>query len=158
MSVSKEGTDVLAIDQHQLHVEWLGQAKLFGEYAEQLAHKKGELDVAESKLDVVVAELDRAIRKAPDRYDIVKVSEEAIKKTIVLQERHQKAVDRVNRLRHEAAVIDAMVKALDHRKKALENLVVLWLNEYFAEPRKPRGEVGEEFDMARKRALRRGSK
>jgi hypothetical protein len=162
MSVAKEDADVLEIDRDNLHVEWLRQAKVFGEWAAKLADKKGELDIVESRLDVVVAELDRSIRSHPDRYDIVKVSEDAIKKTILLQEAHQKATARVNRVRHEVAVIDAYVKALDHKKKALENLVVLWMNDYFAEPHVSRGKMtdaaSEKFDMERKRALRHGKK
>lgn len=162
MSVAKEDTDVLDIDRDNLHVEWLKQAKVFGEWCLKLADKKHELDIAESKLDVAIAELDHEIRSHPDRYNIAKVSEPAIKLAIRSHERHQKATNRVNRVRHEVAVIEAYVKALDHKKKALENLVVLWMNDYFAEPNVPRGKMSEptreRFDMERKKAIRHGKR
>lgn len=156
MAVDKEDADVLSIDRDRLDDEWRKQAEVYGKWCLKLADKKAELDIAESKLDVVVAELDYAIRKAPDRYNIAKVSEPAIKLAIRAQEQHQKATARVNRLKHEVATIDAYVRALDHKKKALENLVVLWMHDYFAEPRLPKNdEARERFEMKKRASARR---
>lgn len=154
MAVTKEGIDVLTIDEHQLHVEWINQPRLFGQYAEMLANKRAELDSAKARFDVVVAELDRDIRKMPESYGISKVTESAVEKTVVLQVKHFKALERVNNLKHEVAIVQAMVDALDHRKKALENLVILHCQNYWGEPRLPRGEARDRIDGEVKREVR----
>lgn len=154
MSVAKEEADVLAIDEHRLDEEWVRQPAVFGRYALKLAEKRSELDAAKSRLDVVEAETDRDIRKMPENYGISKITEVVVERTIKIQLPYMRAVDKVNRLKHEVAVVQAYVDALDHKKKALENLVMLWLNSYFAEPRLPKGPARERMNDVVKREVR----
>jgi len=71
-----------------------------------------------------------------------------------MQKSYKVAAKEVLRLRHAADVLQAAVTALDHRKKALENLVYLHGQNYFSEPHARDGDSRETVNAATKRAAR----
>lgn len=123
------------IDLDRLDEEWVNQPASFYEYAIQLADAKLKHANAKSKLDVVTAELDILIRSDPNYYNLDKVTEKALEKVVMIQPSYQKAVKAINESKHTMDVLQAMVDALDHKKKALENLVHLHSMNYFSSPR-----------------------
>lgn len=143
------------IDKDALDEEWVAQPAYFAKYAKRLADKRAEIDAQKAKVDVIEAEIDRDIRKDPAAFGIAKITEDVIKRTIVLQVRHFNALAKLNELKHEAGVLSAVVEALDHRKRSLENLVTLWCQEYWSEPRAPKGAARDMTDKAEKRSIRR---
>lgn len=150
------------IDQHNLDKEWVDQPKYYHEYAIKLADARHKLEEAKGELEVVIAELDNAIRREPEEYDLEKPTEPAIKATIYKQSEYQYALDTVNDAKRDVGIYQAAIDTLDHRKKALENLVRLFLADYFSDPRTHSDdENDEEFDdrineMKKKKARRRG--
>lgn len=153
--MARDDESLLAIDKDRLDEEWVGQPARFLKYAKRLADARASLETSEARLDVVKADLDRRVRTEPELFGISKISEDRIKATIILQDAYQKAVKETIELKHRVDVYKAVVDGLSHRKTALENLVVLYCQEYWAEPRAPKGEAREVMEKAGKRSIRR---
>lgn len=134
-------------DKDALDEEWVRQPELYHSYATQLADARMKLEMRKNKLEVVKAELDKEIREDPSEYGIVKVTEGAIAAIIVVNPRYVKALEKVNDGRHAVDILTAAVNALDHKKKALENLVYLHGQNYFSSPH-AKGMSGDEIDRA----------
>lgn len=146
--------DVLDIDQLHLDKHWVEQPRLYLQHAKLLADARRELDRLKSELELTHAELDKEIRTSPEEYDIEKVSEKAIENCILTQKRYLTANAAVIDAKHAVDVYQAFVSALDHRKRALENLVDLHGQSYFATPRAT-GDNSEAMQEAEQRILRR---
>jgi DNA repair ATPase RecN len=147
----------LDIDLTRLEREWVEQPARYHECAERLADARRLLDEKKLELDVVHAELDHQIRKAPEQFAVPKLTEEVVKQTIVLQSTYQKASRELIDARHEAALAQAACDAMDHRKKALENAVHLFCADYFSAPRAPK-EARERVEEDAKRDVRKRGK
>lgn len=149
-SMSSDDNSFLEIDIHQLEREWAGQPDLYKQYADELADARTQLDELESKLDVVKAQLDRDIRDRPSYYGLpeTKTTEGAIKACVLDHKKHKAAVVAVQDARHRVNILQGAVVALDHRKKALEKLVDLWMGGYYSTPR-VKGETRERFEETR---------
>lgn len=128
----------IKIDEDALDVEWLGQASLLIRYARNAAQARMDLDKAKEALDVVKAELDAAIRKEPDKYKIEKITEAVVGNTIILQPKYKETNERYLKAKYEADIAQGAVNAVNQRKDALENLVRLYGQQYFAGPKMPR--------------------
>lgn len=122
-------------DKDALDEEWVKQPELFHQYAVEHADATLELEELKDTIEVIKAELDKDIRAHPKRYGFQKITDAVVKAAIPEQEEYKKAVRRVNKAKHKVDVLAAGVKALDHKKKALENLVYLHGQNYFSSPR-----------------------
>ncbi len=127
--------DLFVLDQHNLDVEWVRQAKLFYIHAMRLASARQDHELAKSRREVVEAELDRDIRLQPKKFDLEKVTEAAVAKAIVLHDRYQLANVEVIRAKYKVDMLEAAVHGLEHKKKGLEKMVDLFLSNYWAEPK-----------------------
>ena len=146
----------LTIDEFNLDKEWLKQPKLYFEYANQLAFARFQLDQAKAKLELVKAELDRAIRTDPQEYGLAKITETVVASTIVLQLGYMQATQAVIEAKHKVGILDAAVFALDNRRKALENAVTLWVKDYNSRPIASEGAKDKMNEVEKKRARRFG--
>jgi len=129
---------IFTIDLNSLDQEWLYQPKLYFQYASQLADTRRKLEEAKRELDVVDAESDLRIRQKQEDFGIsekVKLTEAMIKNTISLQKEHQDALHKIIVVKHKVDIVQAAVTAFDHRKSALERLVSLHGQSYFASPK-----------------------
>lgn len=146
--------DDLAIDPNALDVEWLEQPKKFFDVAEQAAEAKREVDRAKLALDVTEAELDNDIRTSPQKYGIAKITETALKAAMRLTDKYQKAQTTLTEAQYAKAMLDSATQAWDQRKRALENLVYLHGQSYFAGPSVPR-DINKKYQEAEdKRRIR----
>jgi hypothetical protein len=118
-----------SIDLLRLEEEWATHADRYKEYADMLADARKEAAEASAALDVADALLDKKIRTNPEDFDIdpKKVTEGAIKAKIIVQKKHTAANQAVIDANHRVNILQGAVGALDHRKRALEKLVDLWL-------------------------------
>ncbi len=155
----------LEIDEQSLDLEWLRQPNLYMEYAEQLVEAKMEEADVKNRLEVVTAELDNRVRNDPNLTGSSKVTEAGIKNWIIVQLEYQEALKEHNEVKNKVMLLEAAVKALEHRKKALENLVILLNAKYFAAPKEPRdisrekermSEITKTIKTQRKRTSRKG--
>ncbi len=122
------------ISQDNLDREWLRQPKIFFEASVKLADAKRDLEQRRTAFEIRSAELDAAIRNAPEEYKLVKATEGAIKACILTQPEYIEAKESVEDQKHKCDIFQAAVSALDHRKRALENLVDLFGMQYFSRP------------------------
>jgi hypothetical protein len=146
--------DFFELDQHRLDEEWVNQPRLYFEYAQKLADASKEVEQKKAELDLVYAERDAIVRSCPEEHGIVKVSEAAIKHTIIKSRKYIESQKALQEAEHKKDVLEAAVRALDHRKKALENLVQLFLANYFSSPRSPKGSQEQVQEMERKQAFK----
>lgn len=128
----------IEIDESALDVEWLNQASLMWKYGRHAAHARMEVDKAKEALDIKRAELDGLIRLEPQQYNIEKITEAVVTNTIALQPGFQKVNEKYIEAKYESDMAQAAVRAIDQRKTALENLVRLHGQQYFAGPSVPR--------------------
>lgn len=128
----------ITIDDSALDVEWLEQPKLMLKYSQHAAYTSLERDRLKEKLDLVRAELDAEIRQDPEKFELAKITEGAVSNLILTQSRYKEALEEYLQARYEADVAKGAVNAFDARKTALENLVKLFGQQYFAGPKMPR--------------------
>ena len=128
----------IAIDEQALDVEWLRQATLMRKYSLHAAATKMVVDEAKERLDVGKARLEMAIRSDPEAFGLSKVTESAIHSVLILQDEYQGLTQQFIRAKYEYDVAAAVVRAVDQKKAALENLVKLLGVSYFAGPKAPR--------------------
>lgn len=151
--MSNEYEKDLRIDVDALDVEFAMQPAKYMKWAEKLANARKCLDDVKQNLDVVRAELAHDIRTRSDKYDIDKITVDAVKDAIARAtvETSQVAKEYVEELedlteaQYDVEILQAAVRAMDHRKTALENLVRLHGAQYFAGPSTPR-DLGKEME------------
>lgn len=152
-----EDVDFFSPDLYCLDTEWVKQPKLFFTYASKLAEARKEVEETKAELDVVKAELDKKIRESPESFDIIKLTETALSNTILLQPEYKKVSKKLIDTKYKADIFQAAVTALDHRKSALERLVALQGQNYFATPKAPESHK-EQMAEIEKKAIRRKKK
>jgi hypothetical protein len=128
----------MEIDVLELDEEWNKQATLMLQYTKHAAECRKKMDKSKEDLDVTRASLDQAIRKKPEHFKIEKITEGAIGAAILLAEPYKKKYNLYLEARYEYDMAQGAVRALDHKKDALENYVRLHGQQYFAGPKVPR--------------------
>jgi hypothetical protein len=142
------------IDRYRLDDEWVKQPDLYRRYAEVLANAKRDYDEVKNQLSVTRAEVELAIRKDPSEYDLDKVTEGVIKAVVETVEAVIDAESIVVNARFNVNMIEAAVGSLDHRKRALSDLVSLHLSDYYSKPVAREGDREATDEMGKKQARR----
>lgn len=134
----------IEINPDALDVEWVKQASLFGEYCVTQAEAKRKVDMLKEGVEVKAAELGLKIRANPAQFGLDKVTEASVQAVILLDKEYANHLGLLHDAQYEYDVLTAAVRALDQKKSALENLVRLQGQNYFAGPSVPR-EIGKEW-------------
>jgi hypothetical protein len=143
----------ISIDENALDIEWLEQPSLVFKYSQWSAKCKLEVDRASEKLNIIKAELDQKVREDPEKYGVSKVTENAISNAIISHSKYQDAKADYLDKKYEAEMAQAAVWALNDKKAALENLVRLNGQNYFAGPSVPRDLSKEWIKKAEQRKV-----
>lgn len=138
-----------SIDESALDTEWLQQASLTFKYCQLEADARKAVDDTKAQLDIVEAELDKEIRNNPEKFGLPKITESAIKSAILVNENHINAKDEYSQAQYELNMAQAAVRAIYAKKDALENLVRLHGQQYFAGPSVPR-DLSKEWENRQK--------
>jgi hypothetical protein len=133
----------LEINSNNLQSEWEKQAPLFMFYAKESAKLERDKDLAKEATEVVKAELDAQIREdfaegiASKSFGIKapKLTEAIVSNTITKHSKYKEAFNKYMDAKYSHAILSSAVKAFEHKKKALENLVMLNLSGLYAEPK-----------------------
>lgn len=132
----------IEIDENALDVEWLDQPGIMRRYCDAAAEAQRVMDLAKEQLDFVEATLMRSVRAAPEEYDVKPgsrgITEDSIKEAVRTNEQYRTASRAHITAKYEYEVARGAVRAADHRKTSLENLVGLFGRQYFAGPSVPR--------------------
>jgi len=140
----------IIIDEEALDKEWLRQPALMMKYAKHSARMQNALEEAKQELDIARAEADRTIRENPKGFDIPdRVTEGAISSAILTYKPYIEASKAFLDAKYEADMAKAAVNAFEHRKSALENLVRLYGQQYFAGPSVPY-QINREWEAKEK--------
>lgn len=127
------------INESALDLEWLNQPSLTFEYARNAALAEDRRDRAKEALELCKAEIDEDVRKNPSKYKLEKVTDKAIESITMQDKEYKQKNDAYLTAKFELNVANGAMKAIgDMRKAALENLVKLIGQQYFAGPSVPR--------------------
>jgi len=143
------------IDEEALDVEWLQHPDLTVKYCQMEAKARRKVDEAKQNLDVVEAELYEEICNNPEKYNLPKTTESAIDGAMKMTDKYQEAKQRVTKAEYQLNMVQGAVRAVYAKKDALENLVRLHGQQYFAGPSAPRN-LTKEFEKKQQR--RKGNK
>ncbi len=133
------------IDELALDLELLRQPNLMLRYCRNAAHSRKQLDLSKEALDMVKSQLAKSIRRDPKKFGYEKLTEGGLLECIQQSAEHRKAMREYIDFKYEYEVAIGVVRSIDQKKSALENLVRLHGASYFAGPAVPR-------DLSRERA------
>jgi hypothetical protein len=165
--MNKEQEKLLNIDLLSLDEEWLKQPQIFMEAADKVSDLLHQKDKVKEDLERLTATVDLEIRKNPDKFDIAKVTESAVKSTLILDKRIIKKQEELSDAIYSYNLAVNFVKALEMKKKALEGEVNLFQAQYFAIPKQKivnadnynvEKEVEDKSENKQRRKLRRKNK
>jgi len=130
----------LAIDPNSLDLEWTHQPQLFMEYAEMLAVAEKHVRSMEENVKRVRSDLVKRILLNPGKYlgVDVKISDPKIEACYRTHSEHVDAKEKLSDAMYDESILRNAVSALRQRKDALQELVRLAGQEYFAGPTVPR--------------------
>ena len=136
------------IDHTALDVEWLEQASLAAKWGYYFNECKEEFTRAEENVKVVRSELILLINQDPDKYlgEGIKPTDAKVEAAVRTHKKHLAAKERW--IKAMKTMNDAEVAKNEMsftRKAALENLVTLHGQQYFAGPKMPR-DLNKEFE------------
>lgn len=122
-----------AIDPHILDEEWATQSSLYMEYCKQWATESKELDRLKKQLPILEAKVGNDIRENPGNYSY-KLTVDAVNNLIASNEEVIAMNNEIIEKTYTVNLLRGALTALDHKKKALENLVMLFGLNYFSGP------------------------
>jgi hypothetical protein len=125
-----------------------------------LAEAEMVRDKAKENIDLVKAELDLAIRTDPRPHGLEKITESAVNSAVTTNKRYRESLDEYNQLKYNHRIIQSAIESLNHKKYALDNLVRLFLSEYYLKEAPPQDRTAmlDELnkDTKLKKRLNRG--
>lgn len=153
----EEEVNFFDIDRYNLDDEWVKQPKLYHTFATKLANAKKRLEEAKAYLELMEADLNFKIRQDPTTYGLSKVTDKSVEAAILTRKVYQTARDSFIKAKHRVDLLDGAVRTLDHRKRALEDLVDLHLNDYFSRPQAKRSDPAKIAESVGKRVKRKAT-
>jgi hypothetical protein len=148
----------IKVDYENLHMEWVAQPDLTYHYGKEVAEARAKVDRLKESLDVEEAQaLMRAFIPGPDGK---KPTVDQAKSVATVDPLRQLAAADLNEARRTLGLVQAAYEAIQVKKSALENLVRLHGQQYFAGPVEPKvlGErTGVTMDQKATTAVRNRS-
>lgn len=138
----------LKIDVDSLDVEWADQADLAIKYCRYYANCVKDLEEAEEKIKIIRSELVKEANEDPDTClgDDVKPTGPNVESYYRNHDRHKEAKQNIIDLQYEVNMAEGVKNEFSFtRKAALENLVILHGQQYFAGPKIPR-DLSKEYN------------
>jgi len=126
---------IVQIDENNLDKECIRLPSDYLKYAHESVEAKHNLDEARARLSVAEADLAKAIRADPSKFGIEKATNDAVKEAIECDARCQKRAQMVRDFQYEANLAEAVVWALEHKKRSITNLIELHGMGYFSNPK-----------------------
>ncbi len=126
------------VDLGRLEEQWATQHRFARERYARIASLNKAAAEAQQKLKVIKAEVAKDVRANPDRYgyDSIK-NKEQVEDAVTLSERVKVAEAAIIEADYRVDLGKAAIAEVEHRKRALEKEVDLFLGAYFAKPKKP---------------------
>ena len=123
----------VSINRYRLEEECEKHPGVYHYWAEKLAEAKAECDDAELELSRTLASSEIALREGAE-VSGKKITENGVKAALEVDAKVKAARDAVKAAFRTRYRIEAGVKALEHKKSELDNLVQLYAKSYYARP------------------------
>jgi transposase-like protein len=143
------------LDHHNLDKEWIKQSSLYFKYASLHADAIAKRDSLKEELEVVKAELFVRIQKGWAEYGFEKKPTDGVAKAFVDQaEEVAEIAEEIIEANKEVNILASAKVAFEHKKKALENLTTLWVQNWHAEPKEGVFNKGYETELFQRKQTR----
>ena len=150
---------ITEIDHNALDVEWIEHPGIFMEVSMELVEEKKKLKKLQMRADMREADAAKEIKEDPEKFGLkAKPTIPDVKGAVDTHEDVLSSRKKIIEQEYEVAMLSACVGALDHKKRALESLVTLHGQQYFASSKEPRNLDTEYLAEAGKRRARQGRK
>jgi len=137
--------EMLSVDKWNLDKEWMQQAENYQTLSEISARAFTALTALKDKFSVEKAKVELDYRNGKnlpkDKKDI-KITEKSIEALLAGNSILIELKCDINDAKANYDICSGALYAMDHKKKALEKLVTLYVSGYSAEPREAKGESG----------------
>lgn len=149
----------ISINKYKLDDECQEQASNYHFWAELQAEAKTTVNRAENKLKLIEAEAKARATKTLEQAGM-KTTVDAVNAKALQDPEVKEATEYLLEVQGELYHLDAAVRALDHKKSELDNLVKLWGSSYFSFPTggPPRDEPGSAVSRDARASLNRNRK
>ena len=124
----------VSIDKFNLDAEWVRQSSLYLKYGEKHAEARAVVDKLKKQLRIIQAEKALEIRKDPESFGFQKVTDKIVADLVDSSDEVKSINKQLYQAKHNEEMLSASVSAMEQKKKALENLVSLYLTGYFSKP------------------------
>jgi hypothetical protein len=122
------------LDDTRLDDAWRGHSKHVFDAMRKVSDLRAIVERCKARVALVKATVSMEVRRSPEDFEVDKVTDASVAAAVASNKRVTQAEDRLIDAKHDLERWEAAVTALDHRKKALENLVTLHGQGYFSEP------------------------
>lgn len=140
----------LRIDKYNLDEECGKQPYLTFKWAALAAEAERRVNKAKIAMELCRANLDADIRKSPSKYGLeTKMTESAIQGIILKNEDYRLAEDTYVEAKRRHGVVMAASRGINDKKSELDNLIKLFLNNYYAEQYVPKAVDDRARDSVR---------
>lgn len=132
----------IGINPDQLDKEWRQQPNYVFIVGEGVVDARRRRDAVKDKLDLRKSELSMIIRSDPEsctHIPLTKTTEGAISEAVECHPEIVKLKGQYNEMKYQHELLQNMQNSLEHKKKALENLVHLHMSAYYSNPKDPTG-------------------
>ncbi len=133
--MKEEAQSVVSINESALDKECIKLPTDYLRFAHRLAEAKRDVDELKAALDLTEAECAKSIRSAPEKYGLEKDTEKAVAAAVLMHPKYQQALKDYQLVKHTADLAQAVVGALECKKRTLTLLVELHGMGYFANPK-----------------------
>lgn len=153
------GQQSLSFDKYLLDDELEKIGDEIFQWSRTIADKEERLRELEDQKELVEAELKTKIRARPKRFGCLKLTEPSIKETMICQPEYQAIKRRIRVVKKKVDYLKAYSKGLEAKKRALEKMVDLHGQQFFAKPmtRRARDMVNQIEKESATRKMRRGA-
>lgn len=133
-SLAERGESIVTINPLELDKECVRLPSDYLSIALEAADLRKRLDEFKAEQEVLEADLAKDIRTNPANYGLEKVTEGAISACITSNSKVQAITERTARAKHRLDIAQAVISALEAKKRTLTLLVELHGMSYFAGP------------------------
>lgn len=127
--------EVLSIDESALDKEWQAQPRRVFFAAQKAAEARREVTGLANAVKVAEAEAALEIRKDPAAFGLVRATDDGVKAAVRVHPAVRQAEEQLAEAKYALDMAEGFVDALDHKKRAMENLVQLLAQNYWSPPR-----------------------
>jgi len=131
--MNQEAFSAVAIDELNLDKECIRLPGDYLKWAVRSAELKRDADAAKGRMELLEAKLSAAIRDTPNKFKVEKATVDAVKGAVQKHSRFQAATEEYNEAKHQQELAQAVVWALEHKKRSLTLLVNLHGMGYFSD-------------------------